>query len=946
MKKLSKRNVLFLSFSFSVLISAAVAIPLGIRAYSRTFDAGLLTHNEKLDGAISLSNQENFDRNEFLKLAKTVKIKDNFAKKLSAYDALELHFDKFYSFDLNDIVDFGPILAKFPNFKLKLIVPPKKDQVKVEKNSLKNLAINAISLQKAINFNTQVELQFNHNVEKLEISPENLSLVFQFSNNKVTKNKSVVELAIDLQKKFSENFKKENANEIAAFFKTLPDFGGISILDQKKDQVILPTNFEIRPKLQSEKLVFTKVDNARPKLELQLSLVDKNTMKEWDVFLEFTNFPKINDVKQGKIEEIFKKNYNFKADLARILVFSNLMPSQAIFENLPEKLKNHSDFKAKKVSDFNFWYQKNDLNSLLDEVKKIVPKNFNAENVEFEIENKNFDEKELKKFNEKHQIPLILSVSGKFKGESLIPVGIKLNDKSQFNYRFSFLDDLSDSIYSASLENALNPLDESGNINKNALNLEDLKFEVKQNLPTTIFASTFDETISEWKNKPLDLKNIDKKLKPLFDLLNSSVVLEEKQKTLAAKVSVGTTLFAEEQKSQSLGEKTENSKKPGDILKETLDRLAKTPLLKNRSVFLSSEFSDKYNLILDIKDGKVSEKRLKFPIKSVVANNKPFELLQEKTNLHLFLDWKSNVKTTSKIHKGPIETPRNYVDSISALNNSELKFVPGKQNEQSENVSNESSVIFPFKTEANKGIYLTGNGLELENPSLRQPSEGVKNITIFYVFKPSDIFYPPWTNFSLLKSTKNSSSSENSLDLLIRNYFVPGFNLIGVNFRKNTTEQQGILDNQNPNSLIRTTFNGELRIELRPDGRELNLEHIAPKNDIVTNQDFLNNTDATVMVKLKIENKEAKLSFYTTESNTPYDPVWEIKGENIDFSGFSVNNNLKLGILPPKQPDDNSPYRGAIIFKSLAIFDNSKTIDDKQIAKSFIDEYFDLKQKN
>lgn len=208
MKKLSKRNILFLTFSFSVIISAAMAIPLGIRAHSRTFDAGLLAYNEKLDGAINLSNQEDFDQNEFVKLAKTLKIKDNFAKKFSALDALELHFDKFYSFDLNDIVDFSPILAKFPNFKLKLVVPPKKDQVKIEKNSLKNLAINAISPQKITNFSTEVELQFNSDVEKLEVNPENLSLVFQFSNSETTKNKTAVELAIALQKNLVKILKK------------------------------------------------------------------------------------------------------------------------------------------------------------------------------------------------------------------------------------------------------------------------------------------------------------------------------------------------------------------------------------------------------------------------------------------------------------------------------------------------------------------------------------------------------------------------------------------------------------------------------------------------------------------------------------------------------------------------------------------------------------------
>lgn len=955
MKRKSIRNIIFLTFSFSVLISAAIAIPLGIQSHSKKFKNFLKTYNENLETATNLSNQENFNQNEFVKLARNLKIKSDFDGKLSAKEALDLHFDKFYSFNLNDIVDFSPILAKFPNFKTKLVLPAKKEQVKIEQNTLKNLAVNIFSSLNSINFSTEIELKFTGETKKLEINPENIDLIFKLSNNELVNNKSAVEIAVTLQNIFNENLKTDN-KLTSALFKTLSKFGGFSIFNKKKEQILLPSIFEIKPKLQNEKLVFTSIDNINQKLELQLSLFDKKTKKETDLTLEITNLPKKTVNYQEKFGEIFKKHYKFNNNLSRILAFFNISPSKAIFEKLPERLKNHSELEGKQVTDFNFWYKENDeqnaKNEFLEVVKTVIPTYFTAESVELSIDNTKFSKNQLKSFNNKNQIPLVVSVISKPKDETTLPSGLNLDNKKNFVYKFSFVDSVNDHIFSASLENALNPLDESGKISKNNLSLENLKFEVKQNLSTTVFASMIDEKISHLKNKPLNLKNLNT-LEPLFSLLNSSFEFDKDKTPELKKVKASATFFAEEEKELEEKEEISNriSLQPGTVLKQTLTRLTESPIIKDRSVYLSSEFTDKYNLILDIKKDEVTEKSLKLPIDSVITDNKPYKLLQKETNLFLFLDWNSNLKTTSKI-QGPIDSARNYVDSITALNNTSIEFVPGKpENGQGKEMQNEEEIVYPFKSQSSKGIYLSNQGLELKKLDNSISSDEKKNITLFYVFKPAvNIFYPPWVNFSLLKSTKNSSTNtnENSLNLLIRNYFVPGFNLIGADFRNQPREQQQLLDNRSPNSLIRTTFNGDLYIELRPDG--IGFDHISSNNSVATNQDFLSNTDATVMVKLKIEQQEsgkgtAKLFFYTSEASSPYKPVLKIEEENIDFSGFSFKNNLKLGILPSKPKDEDAPYLGSIIFKSLAIFENSKTIDDKQIVKSFIDQYFDIKDK-
>ncbi|WP_337902766.1 P110/LppT family adhesin N-terminal domain, partial [Mesomycoplasma ovipneumoniae] len=84
----------------------------------------------------NLNVNSEFNTTEFDSLVANLKLKSKFAKKLSASDALNLHFDSAYNFDLNNAIDFSQISQKYPDFNFRLVVPRSQSEVKIESNKI------------------------------------------------------------------------------------------------------------------------------------------------------------------------------------------------------------------------------------------------------------------------------------------------------------------------------------------------------------------------------------------------------------------------------------------------------------------------------------------------------------------------------------------------------------------------------------------------------------------------------------------------------------------------------------------------------------------------------------------------------------------------------------------------------------------------------------------
>lgn len=214
-------------------------------------------------------------------------------------------------------------------------------------------------------------------------------------------------------------------------------------------------------------------------------------------------------------------------------------------------------------------------------------------------------------------------------------------------------------------------------------------------------------------------------------------------------------------------------------------------------------------------------------------------------------------------------------------------------------------IIYPFKSSSYKGILLTNQGLQLEKSKDSNAKE-IKDFSLFYVFKPNLPFQPFWVKYFLLKSSNEprDRNQNKNLDLLIKNYLVPGFNLIGADFRgksdQSVDEHVSEAIGNEPNQILtHQTFNGEIFIGFPPNfpqNPEFQVTPIKFGNPKALTQDFLNNPDSTVMIKLKVESAKdqkynASLSFYTSENDNPYKPIWEIKKKISSFQGW---NSMKI----------------------------------------------------
>lgn len=929
MKKIRPQNLILLSVGLSVVISAAIAIPIGISSNSQSFASQLKLQTKKLDQAKNLLSETEFSPQEFIQILNQIKPKTKFLDSLSANQAVEFHFDKSYNFDLNSVVDFEQILKKFPNFEVKLLVPADKKLVKVKDNKIENLSVNLSNKEKNINFNAKFNLEFSQKPQNSDTKPENMKAVLQLNETELTKSKSTLDVALSFSESFSKNFAKLKDSQ-KALFETFSQFGGVSLFNKSKNEQIFPLNFTIKPFLEAEKLIFPKIDSQNSKLELQLLLVETNTKKETNLVLEFENLPEISKFYAKPVAEIFAKNYQIKPNLMKNLTDFGLSPLEIINNINSEKVLKTTDFANKNLKDFTFWFEKkvNQNELKLDDFKDLFL-NFQITNFNFSLQDSKFSSDEIKKFKQEEQFPLSLQFTVKPKKSEFLKV-LDAKNQDEFTLKLNFNFDFGGALYSSYLEKTLDPVEKEGLIpNKN---IENLNFEVKEKLATPVFASTIDQTINHLKNKPLPLDKVKDLAKPLFDLLNFTTKTEEKTKAKLVSVSSEPSLV-------------DDSKEGGKVLEEVFDKISKVKWPKNTYGYLRSEFNQKYKIIFEIKnDGKV-QKHYVFTVDSILPDNKAFNsLLEENANIGLFLDYRSLVKTT----KSSLSNRRN-VDSISSVVNPEITF----NSEPEKKAKSPSENVKPYlRTEnsVNDGILLTDEGITFEKKS-EKLDDSIKNPTFLYVFKPAQLFFPFLSKFYLLQAEKNDNSKspeEKPLSILVQSYFLPKVNLLGVDVNDKQSEKLSYPNQSTEgetSNLARSTFNGVIIVDNK---FQTSKKNVLNKSDY--NQDFLNDLNSTIMVSLRLENLEGnkvkiKLAYWTSSYNDGKNPVWAIEktATNVEPIKFSQFKKFTIGkLFKPQIPPGIKPL-GAITFKSLAIFDDLGDKKYKKVVKDFITEYFPQK---
>ncbi|WP_341492486.1 P110/LppT family adhesin N-terminal domain [Mesomycoplasma ovipneumoniae] len=764
MKKLKLNHIIFAIIGVSAVVSISASVPYLISLQSKNYNSKLSEFDDKLANATNLNVNSEFNTTEFDSLVANLKLKSKFAKKLSASDALNLHFDTAYNFDLNNAIDFSQISQKYPDFNFRLVVPRSQSEVKIESNKIKNLAVNISNSSKSINYTASFDLDFSDQDKTLNFSAQNLSASISLLNQDSLEGKTATEIAILFYNEFKENFEKTK-NSSSALFATFSKFGGISFNINSEPVFVFPSNFEIKPELQDEKLNFTNVDDVNNKIGLALSLFDKKTQKSSKLTLNFVDVPKKTDQKKSsELLKIFKKNYKFNSTISKHLVQNNLSVSEYFAQN-PQNLN---------LEQFNSWFtsssNENENETFLEDIKDLIP-NFSPKSVTFSVkENKN-DPKNSNIVN------VGLNIEGNFSDETLLPLGLKLGENNTYTFNFELEFDANEEIYGAYFKNAIESFDQQG-----SQDIDNLSFEIKKNLPITVFASTIDDKIRPFLNRTYDIKDITTQLAPFFDALNffatksnkitqtpivSNTEQDAEQRTeqttdssdasttVDTNVSALPTLFQDTEEptpapsptppASSSEESTTPTPTPapntttppsdqslGDYLRKLFENLEKSDFPEGTSVSISANHQEEtYEINLKIKTPNGIERNLTVEVEDVNKDNKLYKSFSDSVKTHLFLDWKTNVETEEiSLEDGQ---KQQVVKSISAINNPNFKF---KANGAPSKISKEKVHI----DEQEQGIYLAEGGISLDKDSNSDTDLKLEDGTSFlYAFKPSKI---------------------------------------------------------------------------------------------------------------------------------------------------------------------------------------------------------------
>ncbi len=971
MKKLKLNHIIFAIIGVSAVVSISASVPYLVSLQSKNYNSKLSEFDEKLANATNLNVNSEFNTTEFDSLVANLKLKSKFAKKLSASDALNLHFDKAYNFDLNNTIDFSQISQKYPDLNFRLVVPRSQPEVKIESNKIKNLAVNISNSSKSINYTASFDLDFSDHDIALNFSAQNLSASISLLNQHFLEGKTATEIAILFYNEFKENFEKTK-NSSSALFATFSKFGGISFNINSEPVFVFPSNFEIKPELQQEKLMFTNIDDVNNKIDLALSLVDKKTQKSSKLTLNFVDVPKKTDQKKSsELLKIFKKNYKFNSVISKHLAQNNLSVSEYFAQN-PQSLD---------LEQFSSWFSSNSTEkdnenkTFLEEIKDLIP-NFSPKSVTFSVkENKN---------NPKNSniVNVGLNIEGNFTEETLLPLGLNLGENNTYTFNFELEFDANEEIYGAYFANAIESFDKQG-----SQDIDNLSFEIKKDLPITVFASTIDDKIQPFLNKPYDIKNITTQLTPFFDALNffatksnkinptPMVSMPEKpadqateetaegseaSATVAENVSALTTLFQDTEESSSSSDSDSASPSPspsptpptpapdtttpssqqflGDYLKKLLEGLEKSDLPEGTSISFSREHQDEtYEINLKIKTPNGVERNLKIELDNVNEENKLYKSFSDTVKTHIFLDWKTNVETEEQSLNGQ---KQQVVKSISAINNPNFKF----------NANPGPSEKFKTKVhvdEQEQGIYLAEGGISLENdPNTDKDLKFENGTSLLYAFKPSKLPQTDALQYFLLKT----GEEENDFNLVIeKELFVPGVFKIGAEFAAKPKSKTGHGINFDINKAgFQRTYNGEFKFEAKfKDGENQSTLEIIPKNPLSSLQDFLNNSRSTIILRVDIGKKDSKsvmnMKFYSSESDDAKEPIFTWSRDIPENAKLNFKKGFTFGTTKSenqKSLNEKERSETGITFKGFVLFDTPQSEEEyNKLFEKFRSEY-------
>ncbi|UVO15841.1 P110/LppT family adhesin N-terminal domain [Mesomycoplasma ovipneumoniae] len=977
MKKIKLNHIIFAIIGVSAVVSVSASVPYLISLQSKNYNSKLSEFDEKLANATNLNVNSEFNTTEFDSLVANLKLKSKFAKKLSASEALNLHFDTAYNFDLNNAIDFSEISQKYPGLNFRLVIPRSQSEVKIESNKIKNLAVNISNSSKSINYTASFDLDFSDHDKTLNFSAQNLSASISLLNQDFLEGKTATEIAILFYNEFKENF-KELKNSSSALFATFSKFGGISFSINSEPVFVFPSNFEIKPDLQDEKLMFTNIDDVNNKIDLALTLFDKKTQKSSKLTLNFVDVPKKNDQKKSsEFLKIFKKNYKFNSTISKHLAQNNLSVAEYFTQN-PQSLN---------LEQFSSWFTSNSSSSstenasendkFLEEIKDLIP-NFSPKSVTFSVkENKN---------NPKNSniVNVGLNIEGNFSDGTLLPLGLKLGEDNTYTFNFELEFDTNEEIYGAHFINAIESFDKQG-----SENIDNLSFEIKKDLPITVFASTIDDKIQPFLNKPYDIKNITTQLAPFFEALNFFATKSNKvnqtpitssaddtadqttegsvtSTAVPANVSALATLFQETSESSSTPSSTDStptapesapSPSPdtaptpntttspsqqsllGDYLRKLFENLEKSDFPEGTSVSISANHQDEtYEINLKIKTPNGIERNLTVEIDDVNQDNKLYKSFSDSVKTHLFLDWKTNVETEEEsLEDGQ---KQQVVKSISAVNNPNFRF---KINPAPSDKSKEKVHI----NEQEQGIYLAEGGISLDKAANSNTDLKLEEGTSFlYAFKPSKMPKTDFLQYFLLKT----GEEENKFNLIIeKEYGVADIYKIGADFVPKPPSKAFDPDKKDG---FQTTYNGVFIVERKTmnGGRPQTRVAILPKNPHSDFQDFLNNSESTIILGVDVQKEGGKsvmkMKFYSTESDDAKKPrfTWsrEIpEGAKINFEKGFTFGTTKSQLQEQIDKLPRSRSETGITFKGFVLFDTPQTEEEyNKLFEKFRSEYF------
>ncbi|UVO15978.1 P110/LppT family adhesin N-terminal domain [Mesomycoplasma ovipneumoniae] len=984
MKKLKLNHIIFAIIGVSAVVSISASVPYLISLQSKNYNSKLSEFDEKLANATNLNVNSEFNTTEFDSLVANLKLKSKFAKKLSASDALNLHFDKAYNFDLNNAIDFSEISQKYPDLNFRLVVPRNQSEVKIESNKIKNLAVNISNSSKSINYTASFDLDFSDQDKTLNFSAQNLSASISLLNQHFLEGKTATEIAILFYNEFKENFEKTK-NSSSALFATFSKFGGISFSINSEPVFVFPSNFEIKPELQQEKLNFTNVDDVNNKIDLALSLFDKKTQKSSKLTLNFVDVPKKKDQKKSsELLKIFKKNYKFNSAISKHLAQNKLSVSEYFAQN-PQNLN---------LEQFNSWFSSNSTENknetFLKEIKDLIP-NFTPKSVTFSVkENKN---------NPKNSniVNVGLNIEGNFTEETLLPLGLKLGENNTYTFNFELEFDADQEIYGAYFKNAIETFDKQG-----SENIDNLSFEIKKNLPITVFASTIDDKIKPFLNKPYDIKNITTQLTPFFEALNFFATKSNKinqapivssadesneqaidqtadgsdtSTTVDTNVSALATLFQDDTSESSSSSSTNstnssdstnssnsdptpstspdtsptpapntttppNDQSLGDYLRKLFENLEKANLPEGTSVSISANHQDEtYDINLKIKTPTGIERNLTVEVDDVNKDNKLYKSFSDSVKTHIFLDWKTNVETEEESVDGQ---KQQVVKSISAVNNPNFRF---NANEAPSKISKQKVHV----DEQEQGIYLAEGGISLEKDPNSNADLKLKDGTSFlYAFKPKNLPKIDFFQYFLLKTGEQA----NDFNLVIEKQFrVPNVFKIGADF----VTRPPVIFRDNKDGFLtpdkegfKTTYNGEITVVIDKYTMKtvIGIDPKNPHNDL---HDFLNNSASTIILGVDIEKKDSKsimnMKFYSTESDDAKKPIFTWSREIPTNAKLNFEKGFTFGTAKSEfQKDgDEKSFRTSetgITFKGFVLFDTPQSEEEyNKLFEKFRSEY-------